>query len=262
MPSKKSPGTANLDARAPLRLLAALAQSTYPLSLDDLMQENSLTLAATQRSLAVLAEEGFATVDPDSGHYLVGVKFLRLLKHARSNHLLEQEIRPIMRELALEAGETVTLNTYEPGATFALCALVEDSPAPLHYAVEVGEMKPLHAGSSGKAILAYLPDNAVDAYIEQTGLPAITPRTITDPATLRREIRRIRKQGYTISRGQRLEGAVAVAGSVFGADDRIFASLVLTIPSDRYRRSDPVRVARLVTDAARRICDVLAAQRG
>jgi len=259
MPNRKDPNAASPDARAALRLLTALAQSTYSLSLEDLMRENAMTLTATRRSLELLAEEGFAAVDPGSGRYRVGVKFLRLLKNARGSHLLEHEIQPIMRELAAEAGETVTLNTYEPGATFALCVLVEDSPAPLHYAVEVGEMKPLHAGASGKAILAYLPDDAVDAYIEQTGLPAITPRTITDREKLWREIRRIRKRGYTISRGQRLEGAVAVAGSVFRPDNRIYASLVLTIPSDRYRRLDPTRIAALVTDAARRISTVLAA---
>jgi len=259
MANRKTSNSTGFDARAPLRLLTALAQSTYPLSLDDLMRENSMTLAEAQHALSTLAEEGFASVDPDSGHYLIGSKFVRLLKNARSNHLLEREVRPIMRELAMATGETVTLNTYEPGATFARCVLVEDSPAPLHYVVDVGEMKPLHAGSSGKAILAYLPDDAVDAYIRQTGLPAVTKRTIASPEALRREIRKIRKQGYATSRGQRLEGAVAVGGSVFGPDGRIYASLVLTIPSDRYRRLDPNLLVRLVTDAARRISDVFAA---
>lgn len=252
-----SPAGGTDTGRSPLRLLAALAQSNYPLSLDDMMRENGMTLAAAQRALRLLCDEGFATVDPDSGHYVVGSKFLRLAQFARGNHLLDQKIRPVMRELALAAGETVTFNTYEPGATFALCVMVEESPSPLHYVVEVGERKPLHAGSSGKAILAHLPDRVIEAYIEQTGLPPVTSRTITDARKLWREIRRVRKQGYTISRGQRLEGAVAVAGSVFGAYGEIHASLVITIPAHRYRVADPERIATLVMDAAHRITELM-----
>jgi DNA-binding IclR family transcriptional regulator len=252
-----STGSSPDGARTLLRLLTSLARSDESLSVDDLTAEHGLAPAAARRALRMLAEEGFAAVDPGSGQYVVGLKFIQLAKLSRGKHLLEREIRPIMRELAQAAGETVTLNTYAPGATSALCVMVEESPAPLHYAVEVGEMKPLHAGSSGKAILAHLSDAAIEAYIERTGLPPLTARTVTDPKALWREIRKIRKQGYARSRGQRLDGAVAIAGSVFDGDGAIHASLVLTIPAYRYRTADAERIVELVKQAASRISDLM-----
>ena len=245
------------SARTLLRLLTSLAQSHDPLSLDELTEENNLAPAAARRALLALSQEGFAAVDLGSGQYVVGPKFLRLARLTRSTHLLEREIRPVIRELAQAACETVTFNTFAPGATSAICMLVEESPAPLNYAVEVGEMKPLHAGSSGKAILAHLSDEAIQSYIERTGLPAVTTRTVTDPAILWREIRKIRKKGYALSRGQRLDGAVAIAGSVFDGEGAIHASLVLTIPAYRYRLADADRLTTMVMETAARISDLM-----
>ena len=241
------------SARTLLRLLTSLARSSDPLSIDELAEENHLAPAAIRRALLALSQEGFAAVDTGSGQYVVGPKFVQLAKLTRNAHLLEREIRPVMRELAQAAYETVTFNTYTPPATSALCVLVEESPAPLNYTVEVGDMKPLHAGSSGKAILAHLSDEAIQSYIVRTGLPALTKRTVTDPDILWREIRKIRKKGYALSRGQRLDGAVAIAGSVFDGEGAIHGSLVLTIPAYRYRLADANRLATLVTEAAARI---------
>ena len=246
-------------ARTLLRLLASLARSQDPLSIDELTEENHLAPAAARRALLALTQEGFAAVDLGSGQYIVGPKFIQLAKLTRSTHLLEREIRPVIHELAQAACETVTFNTYVPGATSAVCMLVEESPAPLHYAVEVGEMKPLHAGSSGRAILAHLSDEEIQSYIERTGLPALTTRTITNPEILWREIRKIRKKGYALSRGQRLDGAVAIAGSVFDGDGVIHASLVLTVPAYRYRLADADRLTTLVMETAARISDLMRA---
>ena len=156
----------------------------------------------------------------------------------------------------------MTLNTYAPGATYSLCVIVEESPAQLHYAVEVGDMKPLHAGSSGRAILAYLSEDEIERYIEESGLPAFTSRTITDPEKLRRDLRSIRKQGYAMSRGHRIDGAVAIAGSVFDADGKIYASIVLTTPSYRFRPAQKEHTVELVAHAARRISSLVVASDG
>lgn len=261
MTKSSSVGTAD-NGTTSLRMLASLAQATYPLSADDLARETGSTRAAAQRALKTLLVEGFAIADAGSGQYVVGPKFTRIAQLSRGNSTLEREFRPILRELAATTGETVTLNTYAAPARHAVCVMVEDSPAPLHYAVEVGELKPLHAGSSGKVILAYLADEEIEAYIAETGLPPATGKTTTDPQKLWRELRRIRRQGFAITRGQRLEGAVAVGGPVFGAAGHIYASVVLTIPAYRYRDIQQSRTTAAVVDAAARLSALVAPRDG
>jgi len=239
-----------------MRILASVAQASLPLSIEDLMHEIGTSLAVTRRAVRALEMEGFIVTDTQDGRYSISSRFLHLASLARSNYRLEQEIRPLLRELTRRTGETVTFNIYEAGATHAVCVLVEQSPAPLHYVVEVGERKPLHAGASGKAILAHLPEEAIRSYITETGLPPVTARTSTDPNKLLRELKRIRKQGYTLTRGQRLEGAVAIAGTVF-AGHVVHASLVVTIPAHRYHSADRARLVDCVVTTAQAISHLL-----
>lgn len=255
--------TRSIDgATASVRLLSLLCEAQWPLSLDDVVRELGLPLRQAQKILRVFEAEGFAIADHNTGLHLLGPRFLHLSRLAGSHQSMEHAIRPIMRELARATGETVTYNTYAPGSTHSVCVIVEESPAPLHYAVEVGEVKALHAGSSGRAILAHLTDEEVEDYIAKTGLPAFTARTITDPEKLRVELAKVREQGFAMSRGQRVDGAVAIAGSVFDAGGRIHASLVLTTPSYRFKAENQDRTAELVKQAARRLSGLVTTSDG
>ena len=80
--------------------------------------------------------------------------------------------------------------------------------------VAVGHPYPLHAGASSKAFLAYLEPEEIDAYIARSGLAAMTDKTVTDERSLRKELAEIRRQGYSISFGERQAGAASAAAPV------------------------------------------------
>lgn len=246
--------------RSPLRILASLAEAQQGMSIQDLMRECGAGAATVRAALHALETEGFVVPEGGGARYVLGARLIRLADAGRGRFLLEQEIRPVMRRLSIESGETTTLNTYAPGALSAVCVMVEHSPAPLHYVLEVGDHKPLHAGASGKVILAQLRPEALDDVILRSGLPALTRRTQTDPAKLRRDLQRIRRQGYCSSRGHRLDGAVAFACATFRAGE-VHGSLVITIPQYRYAAAEADRFATLVQAAAARISAILDGQR-
>lgn len=255
MPEQDDTATAptRSPAIASVHVLSLMCEAQRPLSTEDIGRELALSARAAEKIVRALEDEGYTAADPATGLHVVGPRLLRMARLARSYRGMEKEIRGIMRELVEATGETVTYNTYSPGTLSSVCVIVEASPAPLHYAVEVGEVKPLHAGSSGRAILAHLSAQEVEDYISRTGLPALTSRTITDSQLLSAELERIRQDGYAMSMGQRVDGAVAIAGSVFDADGRIQASLVLTTPSYRFRTEDQGTVVDHVRRAAQRL---------
>lgn len=244
------------DLRSPLRILASLAEAQQGLSIEELMQACGAGVATVRVALQALEAEGFVIPDVGGARYVLGGRFLRLADAGRAHVLLEHRIRPIMRQLSRDSGETTTLNTYECGALSATCVLVEQSPAPLHYVLEVGDLKPLHAGASGKVILAQLGPEEIEVSIARSGLPAVTGRTTTDPVRLRRELQRIRRHGYATSRGQRLDGAVAFACATFRGGE-VHGSLVITIPQYRFRQADASHFASLVKAAAARVSEIL-----
>lgn len=95
--------------------------------------------------------------------------------------------------------------------------MVGHGTTPLGDAFGIGSRDGLHAGVSGKAILAYLQESEIDCRLA-TPLPRLTPWTIVDPHELRLRIARISRHEYATSDGERIPGA--------GRTDRYAALLI------------------------------------
>jgi IclR family acetate operon transcriptional repressor len=109
----------------------------------------------------------------------------------------------------------------------------------------------------GKAILAFLPQQVVTSIVEQHGLPALTPRTITDVAALQRELARIRKQGYAIDDVENEEGIRCVGAPIFDYRGRPVAALSLSGPAFRLTRERAEGLSGAVRRAARSVSQQL-----
>src|SRR3546814_16357197 len=89
----------------------------------------------------------------------------------------------------------------------------------------------LYWGASGKAILAFLPDDEIEQILRREGA---SPASGEKPPSLRArmaELREVRARGYAISEGQKLPGARGVAAPVFDAKG-VFGCLCMTSPPE------------------------------
>ena len=85
----------------------------------------------------------------------------------------------------------------------------------------------------------------------QLPLERLTEFTIVDPDALRRKFRLIRKNGYAMSRGERIPGAgVGIGAPVFNRYGRVIGSVVVTIPAFRWKKERLTKVVKLVRQAA------------
>jgi DNA-binding IclR family transcriptional regulator len=207
-------------------LLDAIAGSAEPRTAPELADLCRLNRSTAWRILATLEEEGL--VDREGSRYSIGHAVARLA--AAATEALPRAARPHLEELSSRAGETVSLAV--PRRLRLI--YVDQVQAPHVMAADwLGRAVPLHATSTGKALLAFLPREELDTTITQS-LPQFTDRTITDPAELRAELDRTRRRGYAVSRGEletalwgasapvldRRQRAIAVV-SVWGAEARL-----------------------------------------
>ena len=125
----------------------------------------------------------------------------------------------------------------------------QDSTYPLRWVKPIGTRSPLHAGATGKSVLARLAQNEVDAYL-QGGLGAVTSHTITDPVRLRAELKTIRRQGFAIADEEVTEGVISVAACVQPDGRRPIAAISITGPSSRLPREVRAGYGQLVVAAA------------
>ena len=211
-------------------LLEAIADSAEPRTAPELAERCGLNRSTAWRILATLEEEGLVERDPASNRYSIGPAAARLA--AAANDSLPRAARPHLEELSRRTGETVSLAVPQR----LQLVYVDQVQAPHVMAADwLGRAVPLHATSTGKALLATLPPEELDAALTRS-LPQFTDRTITDPAELRAELDRTKRRGYAVSRGEletalwgasaavkdRNERAVAVV-SVWGSTGRLKA---------------------------------------
>ena len=194
--------TASSGTRRVSAVLAAFADGAGDLGVTDLARKLECSKSVVHRIVVDLVATGFLASDPLTRRYRLGPMARRLATAATAQHDLRTEALPYLRRVRERTGETATLSVLR-GDVRVYVEEVESAHA-VRQTVRVGEEAPLHRGASGKAILAFLPEDAWPAFTR-------TPALLT-------ELQRIRKRGYATSTSERIPGAASVAAPIF--DDR------------------------------------------
>ena len=145
--------------------------------------------------------------------------------------------RPHLEELVHQVGETATLSI--PGEADAITVDFVPTDRYLQGVTRLGRPSVGHASSAGKVMLAF-----GDVPLPRGKLAAFTPRTITDPAALAREIEQVRAQGYAEAIEEREAGLSAVAAPIWDAGRDLAAIVALQGPTSRFDATRSPRPCR------------------
>jgi DNA-binding IclR family transcriptional regulator len=181
--------------------------------------------------LRTLAGKGLLAVG-EAKTYTLGPRLAELAGRAHAYTDIRALARPHLEHLARRTGEAVFLSIVDGDEIVYIDAV--ESTHPIRYAADVGSRRPLHCTSAGKVALALSPADVVERYIAK-GLARYTAATITDPARLRAQLRRIRARGYGDARGERVPSLFGVAGPVVDPSGQLVAAVTVAGPAFRIR---------------------------
>jgi DNA-binding IclR family transcriptional regulator len=209
-----------------LAVLDALAEADE-LGTNELTRRTKINASTVSRLLATLAAGGLVERVAESGRYRLGLRLIELGYSVLARLDLRSVARPHLEALVAETGETATLSA--PGERDAVTVDFVQSRASVQSVAHVGRRSVAHATATGKVLLAFggleLPEPPLEGF---------TPRTITDPRALRREIERVRAQGFAEAAGEREDELNAIAAPVFEARGPLAAILGLQGPASRF----------------------------
>jgi len=231
-------------------LLKAFSDARPELSLTDLARVVGLNKTTAYRMLTALESEGMVQRHPQTGTYRLGPGIIELGGRAIRANDLRDIAHAVLHDLATQSGETVTLEIFAGDHVVVLDEI--QSSHRLSAAQTVGTAWPLHATSTGKAILANLPPAQRDALIKPP-LTDYTGKTITNPAALLKELERIRQRGYSTAIEEVEDGYAAVGAAILNVDGLPVAALSVGAPTGRMAADRIPDIARLVTQAASRL---------
>ena len=222
-----------------LRLLELFERGRPEMTLADFVRRSGYSKSTTYRLLVTLEEAGWVERGP-GGTFRLTIRPFQVGSILVDSLELRREAGPIMARLAAETDETVFLVV--PAGTLAVCLERIDSEQGVRLSnLYVGGSQALHLGAAPRALLAFDEDELLPPLLA-TGLSRKTPRTIVDPAQLRRDLAETRERGYSISDEDVTPNVAAIGAPIFGSDGRAVAALSI---GGLHQRLMPPRAAHV-----------------
>ncbi|MFV9506286.1 MAG: IclR family transcriptional regulator [Oscillochloridaceae bacterium umkhey_bin13] len=241
-----------------LDVLEVLATSTDDVSLSHVTERTGLPLGTVHRLLSSLVARGYAAQDRESRMYGPGPRLLEVASRASASRRfsLSRIARPCLEELTAATDETSNLLVLQ-GDEGVYSEQVA-SPRLVRMFTEVGQRVPLYCTGGGKAILAGMSPDQLEAYLARTQLRAWTPQTLNTADALRQALQTAREQGFAFDDEEREIGVCCVAAPIFDRLGRCVAALSISGPTTRMNRERALALGPLV----QRIANTCSAQLG
>jgi DNA-binding IclR family transcriptional regulator len=182
------------------------------------------------RLLSTLQRHGLVEQNSETEKYRLGYGLVRLSGAVVAEMDVVRAARPLLSQLAKEAGETVNLAIQQGDEIVQIEQMTP--PRQLVSVNWVGKQVPLHCTSNGKVLLAFM-DSGERERILGRPLQRFTARTIVDSRLLERQLSRVREEGYAFTLEELEIGLNAVAAPVRGAGGDVVAVVSLSGPSYR-----------------------------
>jgi len=213
-----------------LNILKQFTPAAGELGASDVARLLGMDKVIAYRLMRTLASEEFLVQDAVTKKYRIGPGLIGLASQNLREVPAGEAARPWMEGLRDLCDETVMFVVRR--GTEAVVSVPLESRQPMRVTANVGDAEALHSTASGKVMLAYGPESLFDEVLV-TGLPAVTPRTLTTPDKLRTEVRRVRTRGWALDNEECVTGIRALAAGVFGRSGSLEGCLVIRGPASR-----------------------------
>jgi len=204
-----------------------LLKSQGTLSYIEILKQFPLPKSTLFKILLTLESEELVRRDAATGKYELGVKLIEWGSGARSQLEIRKIALPFMQKLSEDINCTIHLAVVSHGEVLPIESFESGSTTWPHYLFHggIGIPAPLHATAAGKAILAFMKSDEMEATVKVKGLKKFTENTITSMQGLRSAFADIRRTGYAVSYSEHYEMVRGVAAPIRDHEGKVFASL-------------------------------------
>ncbi|MDR6865852.1 DNA-binding IclR family transcriptional regulator [Microbacterium resistens] len=207
-----------------LRLVTGAADGA---TLQQLSHDAGLSRSTTHRLLAALRLEGLVDQDEATSRWMPGPELYLMGTVAAARYDVTELARDIVRSLAVKTEESAFLSVRRADET--VCLLREEGAFPIRsFVLSEGVRFPLGVASAGLAILSFLPDHDVDAYLDRH--PELVEHwgRAHGSSPLRTRLAETKARGYAVNPGLIVEGSWGMGAAVFDREGRPEWALSLT----------------------------------
>lgn len=211
-----------------LRILKLFTATEPVWGITDIATSLNLSKSTVSRIISDLVKEGY--LEKTRNKYRLGFSLLALSGVITSHLEIHRESRDPLKSLVHKLGETAHIAILEDLEITYLHKVECQNPVRLH--TNIGKKNPPTCTGSGKILLAYQPETALQELIDR-GLPIMGPKSITDPQILRTELHNARKNGYSLCIDEMQESIISIGAAIRDYTNEVVAAVSIVGPKHR-----------------------------
>nr|WP_321463897.1 IclR family transcriptional regulator C-terminal domain-containing protein [uncultured Cohaesibacter sp.] len=217
----------------------------------ELAQKAALPQSTVYRIVAALSARGFLRTSQTSSKLLLGFHFLDLAQ----NVWAEQDLATIAAEELRRLKEITGETTYLGGLMgHEMVSLARSLGTHANSSTsDLGETKPVHCTSQGKALLAFLPSQQLDHLLSSLALEPYTNHTITDKYALKLSLNIIRQRGFAVDDQEYVKGTRCIGVPILDANGNAVAAISVSGPTYRMTKERMEQLAPEIIETGKAI---------
>lgn len=234
-----------------IEVLAVLSEEREGLNLAELTRRTGVPKSTLYRILMTLRGRECVFFDEDRKVYRLGLRLWELGSVYLEQSDLYSAAVPYMKELAETCKESIFLGVLH-GAEVTYVRRME-SPESVMAVQKLGQRAPAYCTATGRAMLAFMPEQDFNRILDEQELDVFTPKTDTDPARLREALARVQEEGVAIVDGEYNPQLLCVAAPVRDATHQAVAAVTVAMLSAQASDTRVQNAAKAVRQAAERL---------
>lgn len=235
-------------------VLSFVIDTPKKMSLSEMARALDMNKTTLFRFLSTL--ESLGMLDRRDDQYVPGMRLFAMGNKVPVKELIVDRVNPILKELTEEVNETVNMGQLIGNKMLYLAK--SESRRSLQIQTYVGGYISLHCSALGKAVLSILPENHREEIIAGLEFEAHTPKTITDPAVLRTQVREVAERGYSTDIAELEEGLNCVAVPLPVTNLNFTGAISTSGPSVRFTPERIDELAGKLSETVTKIQEILA----
>jgi IclR family KDG regulon transcriptional repressor len=235
-----------------LRILCAFSNEKREMSLAELSQSLSLPKSTAYRLCVTLTKYDFLKYDADQAKYTLGLKLFDLGGVVFSSFSLRDAASSHLTQLQHNTKESVFLGILQDDHLMYLDKR-ETPENPIRFRTEIGTLRQPYFGMLGQVLLSYLPEREVGRILKGNPLKPITRKSLQTRENLNTRLEKIREQGFSLEKGEVIDGVIGVAAPVRNHLGKVIAAVGIRFIGLSAGKEREKQLIRDVCETARRI---------
>ena len=235
-----------------LDLLEFLSLNEEETGITEISKKLHMGLSTVHRIITTLKSRGYVIQNQQTTKYRLGIKLFELGCAVQNTKRLVEITKHYLRQLSQNTNETANLAILEGKEVIYLDTI--ESPEILRTEIMAGTRTPAHCTALGKVLLAFISSwEFENLYKRDEPLSSLTSKSISSLEELKKNLKKVKEQGYAVDREEYKIGINCIGVPIFGRNGEAIAAISITGPASRFNIDEMERVKDILMTISKEI---------